>query len=94
MQHPLLGLSGAGGFFHGTQVAGANHRSYLRLQRWMWPTTTRSCEQAPLVAPITSEGTTEEGILIEQHLLLLLLPWEYTGPAAATSKHSRQCPHP
>ena len=29
---------------------------------------------------------------MEQHLLLLLLPWEHTCPAAATAKHSGQCP--
>ena len=41
-------------------------------------------EQAPLVAPITSE----EGIAIEHYLLLLSLPWELTHPAAATAKCS------
>ena len=41
-------------------------------------------EQAPLVAPITSE----EGIAIEHYLLLFSLPWELTHPAAATAKCS------
>ena len=50
-------------------------------------------EQAPLVAPTTSEGTAEKDIVTEHHLLLLLHPWEHTHPAAATAKHSRQCPH-
>lgn len=48
-------------------------------------------EQA-LVAPITSEGTKEEGTETD-HLLLLLLPQEHTISAAATAKCSRQYPH-
>ena len=36
-------------------------------------------EQAPLVAPITSE----EGVVIEHYLLLLSLPWELTHTATA-----------
>lgn len=51
------------------------------------------CELAPLVAPVTSEGTTEEGIVTEHHLLLLLHPWEHTRPAAATAKPLGHCPH-
>ena len=47
-------------------------------------------EQAPLVAPIISEGTTEEGTATEHHLLLLSLPWELTHPINATAKCSRQ----
>ena len=50
-------------------------------------------EQAPLAAPVTSEGTTEEGTVTEYHLLSLSHPWEHTLPAAATAKCSRQCPH-
>ena len=46
-------------------------------------------EQAPLAAPITSE----KGTAIEHYLLLLLLPWELTHPAAATAKCSGQYPH-
>ena len=49
-------------------------------------------EQAPLEAPVTSEGTTDEGIMTEHHLLLVLHPWEHTGPAAATAECSGQCP--
>ena len=49
-------------------------------------------EQAPFAAPITSEDTTEEGIVTEHYLLLLSLPWENTCPAAATAKYSWQCP--
>ena len=39
-------------------------------------------EQGTLAAPITPEGTTEEGTVTEHHLLLLSLPWEptYTLP--------------
>lgn len=48
-------------------------------------------EQEPLSAPTTSEGTIED-IVMEHHLLLLLLLWEHTCPAAATAKHSGQCP--
>ena len=50
-------------------------------------------EQAPLAAPITTEGTTEKGTAIEHHLLLLSFFWEHTDYAAATAKCSRQCPH-
>ena len=31
-------------------------------------------KQAPLAAPVTSEGTTEKDIVTEHHLLLLSLP--------------------
>ena len=48
-------------------------------------------EQVPLVVLITSEGTTEEDIVTEHHLLLLSLPWELTYPATATAKCSRHC---
>ena len=41
-------------------------------------------EQAPSVAPITSE----EGTAIKHKLLLLSLPWELTHPAVATAKCS------
>ena len=43
-------------------------------------------KQKSLVAPNTSEGTTEKDIVVEYHLLLLSLPWEDTHPAAATAK--------
>ena len=36
-------------------------------------------EQAPLAAPITSKGTTEEDIATEHHLLFSL-SWEHTHP--------------
>ena len=35
------------------------------------------------MASVTLEGTTEEGIATEHHLLLLSLPWELTHPATA-----------
>ena len=70
MQHLLHRLSRTGCFLHGLQVVGANH------QLSVTPITTRVHEQAPLVAPVTSEGTTEEGIATKQYLFLLLLPWE------------------
>ena len=49
-------------------------------------------EQAPLVAPITSEGSIEEGTVNEYHLLLSL-SGKHTTLAAATATCSRQCPH-
>ena len=66
--------------------------------RWRWQTTAVITdsrgghgplplgvpEQAPLVAPITSE----EGIAIEHYLLLLSLPREHAHSAAATAKGS------
>ena len=75
MQHQLHGLSGAGA-------------SWVV---YMWPKQTTTfisdskgghgmppvgiCEKAPLVAPITSEATIEEGIVTKHHLLLLSIPW-------------------
>ena len=50
-------------------------------------------EQKSLAAPTTSEGITEKDIKIEHHLRLLSLYWEHTQPAAATDKHSGQCPN-
>ena len=49
-------------------------------------------EQEPLIATTTSEDITEEDTLTEHHLLLFSIPWENTHPAAATAKHSGQCP--
>ena len=45
-------------------------------------------EQTPPAVPVTSEVGTEERTVTELHLLLLLLPWEYTRPAVATAKCS------
>ena len=42
-------------------------------------------EPAPLAAPITSEGTTEEDTVMEHHPLLLSFPSEHTHPAAAAA---------
>ena len=47
------------------------------------------CEQAPPVAPVTSEGNTEEGFVTKHHPLLLSIPRELTCPATATAKCSR-----
>ena len=51
------------------------------------------CEQAPLVAPVTSEVSTKEGTATKYHLLLLSLPWECICPSGATAKHSGYCLH-
>ena len=50
------------------------------------------CKQTTF-SPIHLKGTTEEGIVIEHHMLVLLYPWEHSRLAAATDKCSRQCPH-
>ena len=60
--------------------------------RW-WGKTTPVVDMAyrhweSLAATITSEGTTEEDIVIEHNLLLLFLSWKHTCPVAATTKHS------
>ena len=107
MQHLLHGLSGMGCFLHGLQVVGTNHHStsYLRgepEERALKPSTSDSgggCglpplevhEQAQLAVRITSEGPTEEDIVTKHHLLLLLLPWEFTHPTSATAKCSEHC---
>ena len=49
-------------------------------------------EQISLVAPTTSEGTTEKDIMTEHHLMLLSLPWENICPVTATAKCSEKCP--
>ena len=41
VQHLLHGLSRTGFFLCGLQLVGANHHSYLWLQSWTWPATTR-----------------------------------------------------
>ena len=43
--------------------------------------------------PHSPQGTIEEGIVTEHHLLVLLHPWEHTLWAAATAKHSRYYSH-
>ena len=45
-------------------------------------------EQSPPEAPITSE-VSKEDTATEHHPLMLSLPWESTGPAAATAILSR-----
>ena len=76
-----------GRFFHDLQAVGANHDSrgghglpLLGVH-----------EQAPPVAPVTSEVSTEERIATEHNLSLLSLPWECTHPIAATAKCSGCC---
>ena len=43
-------------------------------------------EQAPLAAPVTSQGIAEEGISTEHHLLSPSLSCELTHPATATAR--------
>ena len=49
-------------------------------------------EQAHL-QPNHLKGTTEEGIVIKHHLLVLSNPWEHTRPAAVSAECSGQYPH-
>ena len=79
MQHLLHELSTMGCFLCGLQVVGENHHSISDCRGGHSPPPLGVCEQAP----ITSEGTTEEGIVTEHHLLLLSLLWECTHPATA-----------
>ena len=57
-------------------------------------------EQEPLAAPTTSEGTTEEDVVMENCLLLLLFPWEHTHPvlplpnALRSAQMFDHCPFP
>ena len=69
----------------GLQVVGTNHGSHLREQRGHGSPPVGVSEQAPTVAPVTSEATKEEGTTTEHHLLLLSQPWEHIRSAAATA---------
>ena len=94
MQHLLRGLSSTGCFLPGLLVAGANHTVISDSRCRHGPPPLGIPEREPLAAPATSEGTTEEDIAMEHHLLLLSLPArEHTCPAVATAKLSGQCPH-
>ena len=72
---------------------GANHQSYLWLQRWEWPATTGGPWTDTTCSPIHLKGTTEEGIVTKRLLLVFSHPWENSGPAAATAKCSGKYPH-
>ena len=72
MQHLLWGLSRTRSFLHGLQEAGANHCSYLWLQRWEWLATAKGPRTDTTCRPIHLKGTTEEGIVTEHQLLVLL----------------------
>ena len=84
MQHLLRGLSETGCFMHGLQVAGQTTAVITNSRGGRGPLPLGVPEQAPPSFPITSE----EGTAIKHKLLLLLLPWELTHPAAATAKCS------
>ena len=88
MQHLFHGLSGMGCFWHGLQVVGATSVVISDSRGGHGLPPLGVYEQAPLAAPITSEGTTEEGIVTKHHPFLLLHPWKYTHLAAATTKCS------
>ena len=92
MKHLLWGLSRMKYFWHGLQEVGAIHCGYLWLQRWDWLATTMHPWTDTTCGPIHLKGTTQEGIVTEHHLLLLLHPQEHTGLAAATTKCSRKYP--
>ena len=84
MQHLSCGLNETGCFIQGLQVAGQTTTVITdsRGSHVLLPIGVP--EQAPSVVLITSE----EGIAIEDKLLLLSHPWEFTHPAAATDKCS------
>ena len=86
MQHIFQGLSRTGYFLHGLQVTGAKHSSYLNSKCGCSLPPLGVHEGAPLVAPVTSEGTAAEGIATKNHLLMLLHLWEHTSPADATPR--------
>ena len=49
-------------------------------------------EQAPLIAPVTSEVSMEEdNTTTRHHLLLFSLSWKCIHPVTATAKHSWHC---
>lgn len=75
----------------GLQVVGANHQVISDSKDGLGLPPLGVCEQAPLAAPVTSEGTKEEGIVTKHRLLLLSLSWELTHGASATAKCSGQC---
>ena len=86
MEHLLRGLSGTGCFLHGLQGQGQTTTVISDSRGECGTPPLEIPEQKSLVAPNTSEGTTEKDIVVEYHLLLLSLPWEDTHPAAATAK--------
>ena len=92
MQHLLCGLSGTGCLLDGLQLARQTTTVITDSRGGCGLSPLEDREQAPPVVPITSEGTTEEGIVTKHHPLLLSHPWEQTGPTAATAEHSGQCP--
>ena len=74
------------------QEAGTDHHSnHLETREGHGFPPLGAHEEAPLAAPVTSEGTTVENIVTEHHLLLLSLLWEFTRPATATAKCSGHC---
>ena len=77
-----------GVFLHGLQVAGQNTTIIIDSSGGHGLPPLGVCEQVALVAPIISEGTTEEDIETKHHQLLLLLPWELTHTVSTTAKGS------
>ena len=74
MQQLLCGLSRMGCFLFGLQLVGQASEVISDSKGGHGLPLLGAHEWAPLAAPITSEGTREEGILTKHHLLLLLLP--------------------
>lgn len=91
-QHLLRGLSGQGASCLVCRWQGQTTAVSPDSRGRHGPPSLGIPEQKSFAAPTTSEGTTEKDIVMEHHLLLPLLPWEHTGPAAATAKLSGQCP--
>ena len=87
------GLSMTGHLLSDLQVAGTKHSNHLKHQRGHGLPPLGVCEQAPFVAPVTSEVCREESAATKHQPLLLSLPWEHTCSAAATAKCSRRCLH-
>ena len=88
----IRGLSATWCLLHNPQVAMADCGGCLRGQRETWITTTGGLCVASTSDPSHlrhCQKRKKEGIATKHHMLLLLLPWEHTHPAAATAKCSR-----
>ena len=78
MQYLLHGLRGIGCFLHDHRWQRQNTAVISDFRGGQGLPPLEVPEQAPLAAPVTSEGTTEESIATEHQLLLLPLLWKHT----------------